>query len=51
MLHATSAETGIMHACKKTKAFANRRSIKRLGWLIFIHSQHEWLTSLADDRF
>ena len=34
MLHATSAETGIIHACKKTKAFANRRSIKRLVWLI-----------------
>ena len=40
------AETGIIHACKRTKAFANRRSIKRLVRLI-IYS----LTAIMLDKF
>src|SRR5690606_24437928 len=39
-------ETGIIQACRRTKAFANRRSIKRLVRLI-IYS----LTAIMLDKF
>ena len=45
-IQAINAATGIMNACKKTKAFANRRSIKRLVRLI-IYS----LTAIMLDKF